>query len=132
MIRIEAPERHLFTRREFIAKTATGILIASGASAPRAAVDTVSLQISDRLSPRNRKRPHRPYTRYIVLHTTEGEEAGSLQKVVRYGETHYFVGTSGRVYRVIEIGYLFIYPVHSQGILNKVICAYTKEIYLLC
>ncbi|MBP1622460.1 MAG: hypothetical protein H6Q07_480 [Acidobacteria bacterium] len=102
MIRIEAPERHLFTRRELIAKTAAGILIASGASAPRAAVHTVSLQISDRLSPRNRKRPHRPYTRYIVLHTTEGEDAGSLQKVVRYGETHYFVGTSGRVYRVID------------------------------
>ena len=102
MIRIEAPARPLFTRRELIGKTVTGIVIASGAWALHAAAPPAALQISNRLSPRNRKRPRRPYTRYIVLHTTEGEEAGSLQKVVRYGEIHYFVCTSGKVFRVID------------------------------
>jgi N-acetylmuramoyl-L-alanine amidase len=61
-----------------------------------------SLSISDRLSPLNRKRPLRPETRYIILHTTEGAEEGSLRKVQRYGETHYFVTTSGKVYRIID------------------------------
>jgi N-acetylmuramoyl-L-alanine amidase len=60
------------------------------------------LLISDRLSPLNRKRPLRPYTRYIVLHTTEGKEAGSLQKIVRFGEAHYVVSPSGAVYRIID------------------------------
>ncbi len=61
-----------------------------------------SLRISDRLSPLNAKRPVRPQTRYIVLHTTEGGTAGSLRKVQRYGETHYFVTPSGEVYRIID------------------------------
>ena len=60
------------------------------------------LKISDRLSPRNQHRPLRPHTLYIVLHTTEGAEAGSLDKVWRRGETHYFVGMDGRVLRIID------------------------------
>jgi N-acetyl-anhydromuramyl-L-alanine amidase AmpD len=60
------------------------------------------LSISNRLSPLNRKRPIRPETRYIILHTTEGAEEGSLHKVQRYGETHYFVTLSGNVYRIID------------------------------
>jgi N-acetylmuramoyl-L-alanine amidase len=60
------------------------------------------LRISNRFSPLNKKRPARPQTLYIVLHTTEGEEKGSLRKVIRYGETHYFVAKSGRVYRIID------------------------------
>jgi N-acetylmuramoyl-L-alanine amidase len=61
-----------------------------------------ALKISDRYSPLNRKRPLRPQTRYIILHTTEGKEAGSLRKVQRYGEAHYFVTTKGNVYRIID------------------------------
>jgi N-acetyl-anhydromuramyl-L-alanine amidase AmpD len=53
-------------------------------------------------SPLNAKRPVRPETRYIVLHTTEGGTAGSLRKVRRYGEAHYFVTPSGDVYRIID------------------------------
>ena len=62
----------------------------------------VNLNILDRLSPYNKTRPARPQTRYIVLHTTEGKEEGSLNKLVRYGEAHYFVALSGRVYRIID------------------------------
>jgi hypothetical protein len=58
--------------------------------------------ITNRFSPLNTKRPRRPSTRYIVLHTTEGEDAGSLRKIVRYGEAHYVVGSSGLVCRVID------------------------------
>jgi N-acetylmuramoyl-L-alanine amidase len=64
--------------------------------------DAKSLAISNRFSPLNRKRPFRPETRYIILHTTEGSEVGSLSKVRRYGEAHYFVTTSGHVYRIID------------------------------
>ena len=60
-----------------------------------------SLKISDLFSPQNRKRPNRPKTKYIVLHTTEGGDKGSLAKIRRRGEAHYFVTSSGRVYRVI-------------------------------
>ncbi len=61
-----------------------------------------SLDISDRYSPLNNKRPLRPETRFIILHTTEGGETGSLRKVRRYGEAHYFVTKSGKVYRIID------------------------------
>lgn len=58
--------------------------------------------ITSHLSPRNAERPLRPRTDYIILHTTEGPKEGSLKKVHRYGETHYFVDQAGKVYRIIE------------------------------
>ncbi len=64
--------------------------------------DRSDLDIRDRLSPRNAKRPTRPFTHHIVLHTTEGKELGSLRKVRRRGEAHYFVGKNGKVYRIIH------------------------------
>jgi N-acetylmuramoyl-L-alanine amidase len=60
------------------------------------------LAITDQLSPLNSKRPRRPNTLYIVLHTTEGEDEGSLRKLVRYGEAHYFISSAGKVYRIID------------------------------
>ncbi|HBJ74859.1 MAG TPA: hypothetical protein DDY86_04930 [Syntrophaceae bacterium] len=60
------------------------------------------LKISNRYSPLNHKRPFRPDTRYIILHTTEGALEGSLRKVRRYGEAHYFVTPAGEVYRIID------------------------------
>jgi hypothetical protein len=63
---------------------------------------TAELRIISRLSPKNARRPLRPQTLYIVLHTTEGTEAGSLAKVRRRGETHYFVGINGTVMRIID------------------------------
>jgi N-acetyl-anhydromuramyl-L-alanine amidase AmpD len=67
---------------------------------PASAAD--SLNIRNRWSYLNKRRPVRPHTKYIVLHTTEGSNSGSLAKIRRYGEAHYFVSTSGRVYRIIE------------------------------
>jgi N-acetylmuramoyl-L-alanine amidase len=61
-----------------------------------------SLLIGNRLSSLSKKRPRRPRTLYIVLHTTEGEEAGSLETLVRYGEAHYFVSRTGKVLRIID------------------------------
>jgi N-acetylmuramoyl-L-alanine amidase len=58
--------------------------------------------LSGNLSPKNRERPLRPRTDYIVLHTTEGREQGSLQKLVDKGEANYFVASDGRVLRIIE------------------------------
>ncbi|MFC1498572.1 N-acetylmuramoyl-L-alanine amidase [Verrucomicrobiota bacterium] len=60
------------------------------------------LNISNYYSPRNKERPARKQTSYIILHTTEGPKTGSLKKVHAKGETHYFVDTAGRVYRIIE------------------------------
>ena len=47
------------------------------------------LQITSYFSPRNRERPRRPHTWYIILHTTEGPKKGSLNKVRKNGECHY-------------------------------------------
>ena len=60
------------------------------------------LDIDNYYSPRNRERPVRRRTHYIILHTTEGPKAGSLKKIHRNGESHYFVDTAGHVYRIIE------------------------------
>ncbi len=59
-------------------------------------------RIQNNYSPYNKKRSMRPHTRYIVLHTTEGEDKGSLRVVTRSGLAHYFVSKSGRVYRIIH------------------------------
>ena len=61
-----------------------------------------AFKISNRLSPKNKQRPLRPHTLYIVLHTTEGPEAGSLAKVWRNGETHYFIAKDGDVLRIMD------------------------------
>ena len=82
-------------------RTTTLLMLALAASSIHASAHA-SLRISNRLSPLNSKRPLRPQTLYIVLHTTEGEEAGSLDNVVRFGETHYFVSRSGSVFRIVD------------------------------
>jgi len=83
----------------FAVPAASGInAIIADAQTSRAA----NLNIEDRLSQYNKTRPARPQTRYIVLHTTEGKEEGSLNKLVRYGEAHYFVALSGKIYRIID------------------------------
>lgn len=53
-------------------------------------------------SPLDSERPTRPRTDYIVLHTTEGPAKGSYEKLSRYGEAHYMVDRSGRVYMIIR------------------------------
>ena len=64
--------------------------------------DVSAFQITSYYSPRNRERPPRTRTDYIILHTTEGAARGSLRKVRRNGEAHYFVNTNGHVYRIIS------------------------------
>jgi len=61
-----------------------------------------SLRISSDFGPENAVRPLRSKTLYIVLHTTEGRETGSLRKLRRRGEAHYFVQRNGRVVRLID------------------------------
>jgi hypothetical protein len=60
------------------------------------------LRIRTDYGPENAVRDRRAETRYIVLHTTEGREAGSLRKLRRRGEAHYFVHRDGRVARLID------------------------------
>ncbi|MFH1572949.1 MAG: peptidoglycan recognition family protein [Acidobacteriota bacterium] len=78
------------------------ILACAGVPGARGEEAPYRLRISNHYSPLNHKRPVRPETRYIILHTTEGGEQGSLRKVRRYGETHYLVTLSGHVYRIID------------------------------
>jgi N-acetylmuramoyl-L-alanine amidase len=73
-----------------------------GSAAGFGEAEAQALKISDAYSPLNHKRPIRPETRYIILHTTEGDLQGSLRKIRRYGEAHYFVTPSGEVYRIID------------------------------
>jgi hypothetical protein len=60
------------------------------------------LRIRSDFGPENARRALRPETRYIVLHTTEGREAGSLRKLRTRGEAHYFVRRDGRVVRLLD------------------------------
>lgn len=87
------------TRREIVRMAATALLLPG---ARKILVGAEPLQIENHFSPLNRKRPRRPQTLYIILHTTEGEEEGSLRKITRYGEAHYCVSYSGKVYRIID------------------------------
>lgn len=53
-------------------------------------------------SPRNRDRPLRKSTSYIILHTTEGSSRGALEKLSQRGEAHYLVSEAGQIYRLID------------------------------
>lgn len=83
--------------------------------------DQANLDIRNYISPRNKRRPKRPHTRYIVLHTTEGKEKGSLQKIRRRGEAHYVIGLKGRVYRIIDKSRIATHAGRSYWEGNKVI-----------
>jgi N-acetylmuramoyl-L-alanine amidase len=89
------------TRRDIV-KMASALLLLPGVESWPLPAWAAALQIENHFSPLNKKRPRRPQTRYIVLHTTEGEEEGSLRKITRYGEAHYCVSYSGKVYRIID------------------------------
>lgn len=102
---IEAARRWLYSensvsRRTFL-RTAAGLGAALIGIRPPAA-HAYALRISDSFSPRNRGRAERPYTKYIILHTTEGGFRGSFRKLKRRGEAHYLVNTNGKVYRLID------------------------------
>ena len=76
---------------------AWALVLVSGAAATAG-----GLRIHSDFGPENGRRPRRPETRYIVLHTTEGREAGSLRKLRTRGEAHYFVHRDGRVVRLLD------------------------------
>jgi len=76
---------------------AAALLLALGVAGVPRSSEAASLSISNNFSPYNKKRSNRPYTKYIVLHTTENLEKGSLRKVVREGLAHYFVDTHRRL-----------------------------------
>jgi hypothetical protein len=79
------------------AGVACGLFLVAAAS-----VAGGGLRIHSDYGPENALRPKRLATRYIVLHTTEGREAGSLRKLRQRGEAHYFVHRDGRVTRLID------------------------------
>ena len=81
------------TERLALAFTATWMACVLGAQA---------LNIVNHYSPLDRKRAQRPRTDYLILHTTEGPGKGSLSKVHRLGECHYFVDEIGKVFRIID------------------------------
>lgn len=66
------------------------------------AVDAAKLRISNRYSPLNRERQVRRNTDFIILHTTEGGDRPSLERIRRGGLAHYVVMRDGRVHRVIS------------------------------
>jgi len=98
---MEPKERSNPSRRDII-KMASALFVISGAALFPAAFPATAVRFVNRFSPLNRKRPRRPFTKYIVLHTSEGEDEGSLRKLVRYGECHYFVSRPGTIYRIVD------------------------------
>ncbi len=80
-----------------VLRAAVLVLIAS-ACALQAAVSVLDTYYS----PKNKERPVRSSTRFIILHTTEGTLRGSGAKLQKNGEAHYMVDTAGRIYRIID------------------------------
>ena len=74
------------------------LVLFSSALALRAAVSILDTYYS----PKNKERPVRSSTRFIILHTTEGSLRGSGSKLQKNGEAHYMVDTAGRIYRIID------------------------------
>lgn len=57
---------------------------------------------NSKFSPRNRERPLRQQTNFIILHTTEAPSESSVNKLSANGECHYMIDPYGRIYRVID------------------------------
>ncbi len=89
-------------RRDLLRAAAGALFLGSAARAESDRTTPKRLDIRSYFSPRNRRRPKRPSTRYIILHTTEGGEKSSLKKIHARGEAHYFLTRKGRVYRIIH------------------------------
>ncbi|OGV86429.1 MAG: hypothetical protein A2340_02875 [Lentisphaerae bacterium RIFOXYB12_FULL_60_10] len=66
------------------------------------ASDVLAYSTTVKLSPWNASRPKRRMTTFIVLHTTEGPMKGSLEKVYRNGEAHYFIDQAGHVTVIMD------------------------------
>ena len=105
MFRIAFPQNSrgsFSTLKNVLLMTVVGLGLMFVYSVSLFAKNSPALHIQNLYSPRDKKRPLRPSTKYIVLHTTEGREEGSLKKIRRFGEAHYFVGLKGNVYRIIH------------------------------
>jgi hypothetical protein len=76
--------------------------------------EAAALEIISYLSPWNQERPIRPATYYIILHTTEGLNEGSLKKIHNNGEAHFYVDPAGRVYRIIQDGRVALHTGRSM------------------
>jgi N-acetylmuramoyl-L-alanine amidase len=88
--------------RRTLIKIAAGILFAPATAGELFADPPPAFRIRNRYSPENRKRAQRPSTKFIILHTTEGPDKGSLNVVRHGGLANYLVSTSGVVYRIID------------------------------
>ncbi len=69
--------------------------------------------ITLKLSPANKRRPRRPYTRFIVLHTTEGNNNGWVD-VYNKGTANYVVLNDGSIYNTIQIEKLAMHAGRSM------------------
>ncbi len=70
---------------------------------PKAQISAQRVNIDPQYrSPKNKQRPTRKSTQFIILHTTEGSARGALEKLSANGECHYVVDTNGRVYAIID------------------------------
>ena len=85
--------------KAFIREPGSEAVAASKTSPPRESTP----MIIGALSPLNKRRALRKSTRYIILHTTEGQTQGSLAKLQRYGEAHFMLDENGRIYKIMDI-----------------------------
>ncbi|MBI3190235.1 N-acetylmuramoyl-L-alanine amidase [archaeon] len=59
-------------------------------------------KLTDVYSPKRRTRPNRKSTRYIILHTTEGDATGALRKLSKRGEASYLLEKNGKIDRILK------------------------------
>ena len=71
-------------------------------AAPKTAPKAAPKYSNAYASRRTKERPLRKQTRFIILHTTEGERDGALAKLSANGECHYVVDRAGVIYRIVD------------------------------
>ena len=86
-------------RRNFLADLG---IVAGGALIFTDIVFSGLAKIVDVYSPKRKTRPDRKSTRYIILHTTEGDAAGALSKLSKRGEANYMLEKNGKVNRILK------------------------------
>lgn len=59
------------------------------------------LNMVGNISPWNKEAEMRPYTRYIVLHTTGASDKSSINSIKNDGSAHYVINTNGEIHLIV-------------------------------
>ncbi|MFA5797365.1 MAG: N-acetylmuramoyl-L-alanine amidase [Candidatus Woesearchaeota archaeon] len=88
-------------RRTMLKQGLVGLAILLLPSYDFAKTTAKKIKITPHLSRHAHRRPFRPDTKYIILHTTEANDESSINSVTKDGTANYVVTTNGKIYMMI-------------------------------